>query len=180
MLDEKQNTHYMNWIVIALLDFVTIISFENIFYPFQNQGLSVVISWIFLLFTYVIPYALIATQLGLTFQNQDGGLASWIRRGTHSDLFGYITSWMYWTQTIPYLVDVSNSVIVSLSWIILGNDSLGQRMSTFTFGMLTFAIILFFIIFENLFRDSLEVLSIVGGGAMFLISVLFVFMPKRS
>lgn len=176
MLDEKQNTHYMNWIVIALLDFVTIISFENIFYPFQNQGLSVVISWIFLLFTYVIPYALIATQLGLTFQNQDGGLASWIRRGTHSDLFGYITSWMYWTQTIPYLVDVSNSVIVSLSWIILGNDSLGQRMSTFTFGMLTFAIILFFIIFENLFRDSLEVLSIIGGGAMFLISVLFVFM----
>ena len=113
MLDQKK--HYMSWPVIALLDFVTIISFENIFYPFQNQGLSVVISWIFLLFTYVIPYALIATQLGLTFDNQDGGLASWIRRGTHSDLFGYITSWMYWTQTIPYLVDVSNSVIVSIS-----------------------------------------------------------------
>lgn len=36
MLDENQNKHYMNWIVIALLDFVTIISFENIFYPFQN------------------------------------------------------------------------------------------------------------------------------------------------
>ena len=86
MLDQKK--HYMSWPVIALRDFVTIISFENIFYPFQNQGLSVVISWIFLLFTYVIPYALIATQLGLTFDNQDGGLASWIRRGTHSDLFG--------------------------------------------------------------------------------------------
>ena len=170
MLDQKK--HYMSWPVIALLDFVTIISFENIFYPFQNQGLSVVISWIFLLFTYVIPYALIATQLGLTFDNQDGGLASWIRRGTHSDLFGYITSWMYWTQTIPYLVDVSNSVIVSISWIILGNNTLGHHMSTFTFGMLTFVIILLFIIFENVFRDSLEVLSIIGGGAMFLISML--------
>ena len=143
MLDQKK--HYMSWPVIALLDFVTIISFENIFYPFQNQGLSVVISWIFLLFTYVIPYALIATQLGLTFDNQDGGLASWIRRGTHSDLFGYITSWMYWTQTIPYLVDVSKSVIVSISWIILGNNTLGHHMSTFTFGMLTFVIILLFI-----------------------------------
>ncbi|ARU19947.1 APC family permease [Ligilactobacillus salivarius] len=174
MLDQKK--HYMSWPVIALLDFVTIISFENIFYPFQNQGLSVVISWIFLLFTYVIPYALIATQLGLTFDNQDGGLASWIRRGTHSDLFGYITSWMYWTQTIPYLVDVSNSIIVSISWIVLGNNTLGHHMSTFTFGMLTFVIILLFIIFENVFRDSLEVLSIIGGGAMFLISMLFVFM----
>ncbi|ETA74370.1 APC family permease [Ligilactobacillus equi] len=174
MLNEKK--HYMSWPVIALLDFVTIISFENIFYPYQNQGLSVVISWIFLLFTYVIPYALIATQLGLTFDNQEGGLASWIRRGTNSDLFGYITSWMYWTQTIPYLVDVSNSVIVSLSWIILGNNTLGDKMSTTTFGLLTFAIILAFIIFENVFRDSLEVLSIIGGGAMFAISMLFVFM----
>lgn len=33
MLDQKK--HYMSWPVIALLDFVTIISFENIFYPFK-------------------------------------------------------------------------------------------------------------------------------------------------
>lgn len=174
MLDEKK--HYMSWPVLALLDFVTIISFENIFYPFQNQGLSVVISWIFLLFTYVVPYALIATQLGLTFNNQAGGLASWIRRGTGSDLFGYITAWMYWVQTIPYLVDVSNSVIVSLSWIILGNNTLGDKMSTFNFGLLTFVIILLFILIETKLRNSLEVLSLIGGGAMFAISLLFVVM----
>ena len=168
--------HYMSWPVLALLDFVTIISFENIFYPFQNQGLSVVISWLFLLFSYVIPYALIATQLGLTFDNQSGGLASWIRRGTHSDLFGYITSWMYWTQTIPFLVDVSNSVVVSISWIILGNNTLNKHMSTTTFGLMTFIIILLFILFENKVKNSLEILSFIGGGAMFLISMLFVFM----
>lgn len=166
----------MSWSVIALLDFVTIISFENIFYPFQNQGLSVVVSWIFLLFSYVIPYSLIATQLGLTFDNQEGGLASWIRRGTHSDLFGYITSWMYWTQTIPYLVDVSNSVVVSPSWIILGNASLNEHVSTTTFGPMTFLIILLFILFENKMKNSLEVLSLIEGDAMFLISMLFVFM----
>ncbi len=49
---EPGKKHYMSWPVIALIDFVTIISFENIFYPFQNQGLSVVVSWIFLLFAY--------------------------------------------------------------------------------------------------------------------------------
>lgn len=174
MLDEKK--HYMSWPVLALLDFVTIISFENIFYPFQNQGLSVVISWIFLLFTYVVPYALIATQLGLTFDNQAGGLASWIRRGTGSDLFGYITAWMYWVQTVPYLVDVSNSVIVSISWIILGNNTLGDKMSTFNFGLLTFVIILLFILIETKMRNSLEILSLIGGGAMFAVSLLFVFM----
>ena len=82
-LDQKK---YTPWLVLTLLDFVTIISFENIFYPFQNQGLSVVVSWIFMLFVYVIPYELIVSQLGLTFDQQAGGLASWIRRGTGSDL----------------------------------------------------------------------------------------------
>ena len=33
---EPGKKHYMSWPVIALIDFVTIISFENIFYPFQN------------------------------------------------------------------------------------------------------------------------------------------------
>ncbi len=82
-LDQKK---YTPWLVLTLLDFVTIISFENIFYPFQNQGLSVVVSWIFMLFVYVIPYELIVSQLGLTFDQQAGGLASWIRRGTGNDL----------------------------------------------------------------------------------------------
>lgn len=31
-----------------MLDFVTIIRFEDVFYPYQNQGLSVIFSWIFL------------------------------------------------------------------------------------------------------------------------------------
>ena len=175
-LDQNAGKKYTPWLILTLLDFVTIISFENIFYPFQNQGLSVVISWIFMLFAYVIPYELIVSQLGLTFDQQAGGLASWIRRGTGSDLFGYATSWMYWVQTIPYLVDVSNSVIVSFSWIILGDATLGKHMSTFTFGLLTFAIILAFILLENFFKDSLEILSLIGGGAMFIMSMLFVLM----
>lgn len=165
--------HYLSWPVIALIDFVTIISFENIFYPFQNQGLSVVISWIFLLFAYVIPYELIVSQMSLTFDNQSGGLASWVRRSSN-DTLGYWTSWMYWVQSVPYIVDVSNSVIVSFSWMFLGNNTLDKKMSTFWFGMLTFAIILIFILLENVFKNSLEILSLIGGGAMFIMSVLFV------
>ena len=165
--------HYLTWPVIALIDFVTIISFENIFYPFQNQGLSVVISWVFLLFSYVIPYALISSQMSLTFDNQEGGLASWVRRSSN-DTLGYWTSWMYWVQSVPYIVDVSNSVIVSFSWIILGNNSLDKKMSTFWFGLLTFVIILAFILLENRLRNSLEILSLIGGDAMFIMSMLFV------
>ena len=44
-LEEKPK--YMAWPVLGLLVFVTVIGFENILYPFQNQGLSVVFSWVF-------------------------------------------------------------------------------------------------------------------------------------
>ncbi|MGZ1334299.1 APC family permease [Lactobacillus delbrueckii subsp. bulgaricus] len=148
-----------------MLDFVTIIRFEDVFYPYQNQGLSVIFSWIFLLICYQLPYTLIATQLGL---------ASWIRRGTGSDVLGYATSWMYWAQTVPYLVDVSNSIIVSISWMILGNNTLGKHMSPFMFGLLTFVIILIFILCESAYKNSLDLLSLIEGIAMFAMSVIFV------
>ena len=87
---------------------------------------------------------------------------------------------MYWVQSVPYIVDVSNSVIVSFSWMFLGNNTLDKKMSTFWFGMLTFAIILIFILLENVFKNSLEVLSLIGGGAMFIMSVLFVLLAGYS
>ncbi len=173
--NELTPQRYMSWPVLSLLVFITVIGFENIFYPFQNQGLSVVINWVILLIVYIVPYALIAAQLGTTFTRADegGGLATWMRR-TLGDTWGYWTSWIYWAQTLPYLVDVSNAVIVALSWMILGDNSLGKRMSNLTFGLLTFAIILLFIVLENLFSRSLEVMSLIGGAAMFLMAVLFV------
>ena len=179
--NELTPQRYMSWPVLSLLVFITVIGFENIFYPFQNQGLSVVINWVILLIVYIVPYALIAAQLGTTFTRADegGGLATWMRR-TLGDTWGYWTSWIYWAQTLPYLVDVSNAVIVALSWMILGDNSLGKRMSNLTFGLLTFAIILLFIVLENLFSRSLEVMWLIGGAAMFLMAVLFVALTRRD
>lgn len=175
MIEETPKKHYMAWMTLAMLDFVTIIRFEDVFYPYQNQGLSVIFSWIFLLTCYQLPYTLIATQLGLAYKDtEEGGLASWIRRGTGSDVLGYATSWMYWAQTVPYLVDVSNSIIVSISWMILGNNTLGKHMSPFMFGLLTFVIILIFILCESAYKKSLDLLSLIGGIAMFAMSVIFV------
>lgn len=35
-LEQNASKKYTPWLILTLLDFVTIISFENIFYPFQN------------------------------------------------------------------------------------------------------------------------------------------------
>ncbi|WP_281164604.1 APC family permease [Liquorilactobacillus sicerae] len=175
-----ENKHYISWPVIAFLDFVTIIGFDDILYPLQNQGLSVVFTWVFMVFAFVIPYEMSVSQLGATFTGQEeGGLASWVRHSTN-DTLGYLTAWMYWAACLPYIVDVANSVIVSFSWLVLGDNSLDRRMSNFMFGLLTFVIILAFILLQNLFKKSMEVMATIGGGAMFLMTVLFVIMTGYS
>lgn len=73
MIEETPKKHYMAWMTLAMLDFVTIIRFEDVFYPYQNQGLSVIFSWIFLLICYQLPYTLIATQLGLAYKDTEEG-----------------------------------------------------------------------------------------------------------
>ncbi len=172
-----QKQHYISWPVIAMVGFVTIIGFDDILYPLQNQGLSVVFSWIFMVFFFVIPYEMTVAHLGSTFNgHQEGGLASWVRRSTPSDALGYWTAWMYWAACLPYIVDVANSTIVSYSWLIFGNNHLDQYMSSFWFGVWTFVIILAFILLENFYKKSLELMATIGGVSMFLMTVLFVVM----
>ena len=50
-LGEKKS--YISWPVIAMVGFVTIICFDDILYPLQNQGLSVVFTWIFMVFFFL-------------------------------------------------------------------------------------------------------------------------------
>lgn len=177
MTEEKTRPHYMGWVTLSMFVYLTVISFEDPFYPYQEYGLFVLVMWIFMLIFYQLPYTLIATQLGLSYSgDEEGGMSSWIKQGTGSDLLGYATGWMYWAQTIPYLIDCASSVVVSLSWVILGNKSLGDKMSPMTFSLLTFAIILLFIIFDNTVKDALDKTSLYSGIAMFASVVVFFIM----
>ena len=176
-MENETNKSYISWPVLAMIGFVTIIGFDDILYPLQNQGLSVVFSWIFMVFFFVVPYEMSVAHLGSVFNgHQEGGLASWVRHSTHSDALGYWTAWMYWAACLPYIVDVANSTIVSYSWLLLGDNSLSSRMSSVWFGIWTFVIILIFILLENFFKKSLQVMATIGGVSMFVMAILFVVM----
>ncbi|KRL63369.1 APC family amino acid-polyamine-organocation transporter [Lactobacillus psittaci DSM 15354] len=161
--------------MIALMDFVTVIGFDDIIYNFQNQGLQVIGDWILLLILFVIPYELIVGHLGSTFPNEGGGLTSWIRH-TSGDKMGYITAWSYWVISLPYLVDVANSTVVALGWLVNGNNSMQDKMSNQMFALLTALIFVVFIFCQHRFANSLQILSILGGGAMFVVTILYVIM----
>lgn len=179
MQSELNTKSTLRWPVLALLTFITVIGFEDLVYPFQNQGLSVVFSWIFMVVCYVLPYEMISAQMGSTFSDKGGGLASWTR-GAIGDAAGYWTGWMFWASLLPYLVDVANSVIVSLSWLILGSNTLDKYMNNVTFGIFTFAVILLFLLLQNAIENSLQFMSMIGGAAMFGMTILFVLLAGWS
>lgn len=166
---------YISWPVIALMDFVTVIGFDDIIYNFQNQGLGTITTWILMLFLFVIPYEMMVGHLGSVFNKEGGGLSSWVR-GTWGDTWGYIAAWTYWVVGLPYVVDVANSMVVSFGWLVNGNASMQDRMSNSLFALLTALIFTLFIFIQHRLRNSLQWLGILGGGAMFIMTVLYVIM----
>ncbi|GEO79309.1 amino acid permease [Companilactobacillus mindensis] len=172
-LEPKKN--YISWPVLALMDFVTVIGFDDLTYNFQNQGMGVITSWVIMLFLYVIPYSLMVGQLGSVFNHEGGGLTSWVR-GTSGEFLGYFTAWTYWAASIPYVVDTANSIVVGLGWAYNGNAKMQSQMSNGWFAFWTLVTFVVFIFVQSRFKRSLEVLSTIGGIAMFGMTVLFVLM----
>lgn len=176
MQPEQPQKQYIPWVVVGLMDFVTVIGFDDIIYNFQNQGLVAVTSWVLMTVFYVIPYNLIVAHMGSTFSERGGGITSWMRE-TNGDTVGYFAAWFYWITGLPYVVDVANSVVVSFGWIINGNGDLQAHMGNAWFGILTAVIFIIFIWIQHFFKNkSLEVMSTIGGAAMFIMTVLFVVM----
>ena len=175
MPDLKEEKNYISWPVLALMDFVTVIGFDDIIYNFKNQGLGVVTSWILMVFLFVIPYEMIVGHLGSVFSDEGGGLSSWVRR-TFGDRWGYIAAWIYWVVGLPYIVDVANSMVVSFGWFFTGNGDIQSHMSNSMFALLTAIIFTAFIFLQHKFENSLQWLGVLGGGAMFIMTVLFVIM----
>ncbi|MFK3588601.1 APC family permease [Lactobacillus sp. 23-2] len=176
-MDDELNikSKYISWPTLAMMAFVTVIGLEDIMYNFQNQGMAVITSWILMMFLYVVPYALIVGHLGSVFNKEGGGLSSWVR-ATDGEFLGYFTAWTYWAASIPYVVDTANCLLVDVGWGLTGTDEFENPkfLSTAMFTAITFAIFIVLTLIEHKFSDSMEVLSNIGGWAMFIMTILFV------
>ncbi|KRM69270.1 APC family amino acid-polyamine-organocation transporter [Ligilactobacillus salivarius DSM 20555 = ATCC 11741] len=173
LMDDLSSKNYISWPILTLMAFVTVIGFDDIMYNFQNQGMTVITSWVLMLFLYVIPYSLIVGQLGGIFNKEGGGLSSWIR-GTNGEFLGYFTAWTYWAASVPYVVDSANSVVVGFGWAFTGSNKFQDTMSNAEFTFWTFLIFIVFIFIQRHLKNSMELLSTIGGGMMFIMTILFV------
>ena len=171
--DLNPDKMYISWQTMFLMALCTVIGIDDIMYNFQNQGMSVVFSWILMCVFYVLPYSLMVGQLGSVFNSEGGGLSSWVR-GTDGEFLGYFTAWTYWAASIPYAVDSANEVIVDIGWAFTGSEKFQHSISNSMFAILTFVTFIVFIIVENRFSHSMEILSTIGGGMMVIMEFVMV------
>lgn len=171
--DLNPDKKYISWQTMFLMALCTVIGIDDIMYNFQNQGMSVVFSWILMCVFYVLPYSLMVGQLGSVFNSEGGGLSSWVR-GTDGEFLGYFTAWTYWAASIPYAVDSANEVIVDIGWAFTGSEKFQNSISNSMFAILTFVTFIVFIIVENRFSHSMEILSTIGGGMMVIMEFVMV------
>ncbi|MGL6104937.1 APC family permease [Romboutsia sp.] len=78
----------------AILSVICVVFVAEAAAPVAAIGNSQYFWWIFLMLTFLLPYGLIASELGTTYDGE-GGLYDWVRKA-YGKKWGGRTSWYYW------------------------------------------------------------------------------------
>lgn len=78
----------------AILSVICVVFVAEAAAPVAAIGNSQYFWWIFLMLTFLLPYGLIASELGTTYDG-DGGLYDWVRKAFGAK-WGTRVSWYYW------------------------------------------------------------------------------------
>lgn len=79
----------------AILSVICVVFVAEAAAPVAAIGNSQFFWWIFMIIAFLIPYGLISSELGTTYQG-DGGLYDWVHQAYPKSRWGARASWWYW------------------------------------------------------------------------------------
>lgn len=88
---EKKKFNYVS----VLLSVICVVFVAEAAAPVAAIGNSQFFWWIFMIVLFLIPYGLISSELGTTYQG-DGGLYDWINKAYPGTRWGARAAWWYW------------------------------------------------------------------------------------
>lgn len=168
-----EQTKKIRWYNVAFIAFTSVWGLGNVFNNYANQGLVVITSWILIMLLFFIPYTLMVGQLGSTFENSGGGVASWIKQLSGSRL-AYLAAWTYWVVQIPYLAQKPQMIIVGLSWLFQGNGNFVNTVPALPLQIICLVIFLGFLWLTARGFTTLKNLGSFAGIIAFIMSMLFI------
>lgn len=88
---EKKKFNFMS----VLLSVICVVFVAEAAAPVAAIGNSQFFWWLFMIVLFLVPYGLISSELGTTYQG-DGGLYDWINKAYPGTRWGARASWWYW------------------------------------------------------------------------------------
>ena len=92
-------------LIDAILSVICVVFVAEAAAPAAAIGNSQFFWWIFLIIAFLLPYGLIVSELGTTYDDE-GGLYDWVRRA-FGDKWGSRVSWYYWINFPLWMASLS-------------------------------------------------------------------------
>ncbi len=97
----------------VILSVICVIFVAEAAAPVATLGNSQYFWWIFMIVAFLLPYGLIAAELGTTYQG-DGGIYDWINKAYPGTKWGARASWYYWINFPLWMA----SLAVMCPWLL--------------------------------------------------------------
>ena len=175
----SKEKNQLRWYNVALIAFVAVWGLGNVVNNYAQQGLPVITSWIIIMIIYFVPYTLIVGQLGSTFKEANGGVASWIK-ATGTNRLAYYAAWTYWVVHIPYLAQKPQGIMISLSWLFKGNGTFINTVPSIIVSVIGLLIFILFLWVASQGLTTLKRIGSIAGTAMFIMSILFIILAVAA
>lgn len=104
----------------VMMFFTSILGFANISRGIFYMGQASILFYIITGILFFLPYAIICAEMGASFKNEHGGIYSWISNsigGTFGRKLAFITIFMWWFSYVTWMVSVSATVTIPISYI---------------------------------------------------------------
>lgn len=173
----KENTKekQIKWTSLAIMTFTVVWGFQNAINGFDEfNGVKAVIPWIAVMIVYFLPYCLMVGELGSTFVDATGGVASWVGE-VSTPVLAFMTGWIYWAAQLPFISQKPSNVLNALSWMIFDKNCL-NGISPYIMQPICLVLFLFAVLIAQKGINVISKISSIAGTAMFIMSLLFIAM----
>ncbi len=175
MSSVNQEQKNITWINLAIMTFTVIWGFQNAINGFNDfNGIEAVVPWITIMVLYFLPYCLMVGELGSTFGETTGGVASWIAK-LSTPVLAFLTGWIYWAAQLPFISQKPSNVLAALSWVVFDKNRL-DVLTPYVVQPICLALFFFAVLIARNGVSVISKISSMAGTAMFAMSLLFIAM----
>lgn len=176
MSTTAKSTGKLTLSALVLMIFTSVFGFANMPRSFYLMGYAAIPWYILSAITFFLPFAFMMAEYGAAFQNEKGGIYSWMEKSV-GPKYAFVGTFMWYASYVVWMVNISSAIWIPLSNSIFGQDTtaswgiLGLK-STQILGVLGVAWIIIVTYVASKGLNKITKITSIGGTAVALLNVV--------